>query len=237
MPAATSASLPAPVGIEHLDRQDRGLRRDPGLGQAVALDLGDRARDVRAVAVVVGRSAACRAITFQPGSRRPARSGAGATPVSTTATTTPAPRVTRPGRAGADRVEAPLLRAARIGHGRLERVQAAQRLGVAHSARAPQGAQRRRSDGPRARRTTTARSLRHGAHLHGAGGGERRRGERARPQADDDGVAGPADGRERAARADDEDGASATAVEVRIRHAESVAAGRVTAQARGVPDV
>ena len=114
MPAATSTSLPVPVGGEHLDREDRGLRRDPGLGQAVALDLRHGARDMRAMAVVVRRIAAARdhvparqQATGEVGRRRHAgvddrdddarAAGQG------------------PGRAGPDGVESPLLRAAGIG--------------------------------------------------------------------------------------------------------------------------
>jgi hypothetical protein len=73
--------------------------------------------------------------------------------------------------------------------------------------------------------------LRQRADLHGVGGRDRSRGERAGTQTDDDGVAGPGDsGREQPDEGDSGGGGG-------IRHASTVAAATVTAQARRVPDV
>ena len=175
-----------------------------------------------------------RASTFQPGSRRPSRSGAGATPVSTTATTTPAPRVSGPGRVGADGVEAPLLRAARIRRRVGERLQPAQRLGVAHRARAPQHAQR---GGPVAGATCTTTTRSRGTA------------PTCTAPAASSAVAASAPGRRpttigvgRVRDAGNEQPEQRTRTEERagggsVRHGKSVARGRVTAQARRVPDV
>ena len=186
MPAATSTSLPVPSASSTFT----GRIEASGATPDSASPLPSTSAIVPATCVpwpLSSAEASLPAMTFQPGSRRPARSGAGATPVSTTATTTPAPRVTSPGGSGPDRVEAPLPGAAGIGLGRLERAQAPLRLGVADGARPAQHAQRDRPAVGRQAHDDGAQ-LRHRSHLHRAGCLERARDDGARPQADDDRV-------------------------------------------------
>ena len=211
------------VGREHLDRQDGGLRRHARLGNAVALGLGHRARDVRAVPVVV--RGVVRALDDVPARQQaPRQIGRGRhSRVDHGDDDTRAARQ-RPGRPGPDGVEAPLPVAVR----RLEDVQAAERLHVAQCPRAPQRSQRgapmgggqAHDDGPQAW---------HRADLHRVGGIERRCGQRTRPQADHHRVARPRGSRH---QQDGEDGGE----DVR-RHGRSVAGWMVTAPAWPVPDV
>jgi hypothetical protein len=77
---------------------------------------------------------------------------------------------------------------------------------------------------------------RHGAHLHGVGSVECGRSKRARPQADDDRVGRLCDAGNEQPEQKDEEEQNAPAVGS-MRHGMSVAGGRVTAQARRVPDV
>ena len=158
-------------GVEHLDRQDRGLRSDAGLGQAVALDLRHGAGDMGAVPVVVRRVVAA-------GDHVPAREqtsgevGSGGHARVDDGDDDAGAARDRPRRRDADGVETPLLRAPRIGCRDIERLQAADGLGETHGARAPQRAQ------------AAARwGRRHVDDDARAGAGRRRSGWRLRPRA------------------------------------------------------
>ncbi len=220
-------------GIEHLDGQDRCLRRDAGLGQAVALDLRHGAGDVRAVPVVVDRVVAA-GDHVPAGQQTPGEVGSGGHARVDDGDDDAGAARDRPGRRDADGVEAPLLRAPRIGRREVERTQAAHGLGEADGARAPQRAQGGSPMGRRHVHDDHAQA-RDSADLDGVCGLERRRGDGARPQADGDGVAGARRARKEQEDQGDEGGHEAAGV--RRRHAGSLAGGRVTAQARGVPDV
>ena len=126
--------------------------------------------------------------------------------------------------------------AAGIGRDLGERLQPVQRLGVAHGARASQGTQR----GAAVRRSDVHdddAQPRHGAHLHPAGRVQRGRGERARPQADDDRVGRVRDAGASNATRSDEDGDGARAEGVGEACGRALRGDRVTAHARRVPDV
>ena len=173
MPAATSTSLPVPSASSTLTGRIEASGATPASASPLPSDLRDRACDVRAVAVVVGRRSRCPSMTFQPGSMRPARSGAGATPVSTTATTTPAPRVTtrrprsRPRRGpiagrGRDRAGESRARAGAAAARRSGRRATGAGRAAPHSGGSPAGARRRRAASgplpPARRRMRSARS-------------------------------------------------------------------------------
>ena len=133
----------AAARVEHLDRQQRDLRREarprPGRCRRSRRSCPRRAcrGRCRRPRPPIPRSRS------SPASRRPSRSGAGATPVSTTATTMPAPRVTLHASGCADGVEPPL--AARVpGSGALSSACTdAVELDVADERRAPEPPHRR----------------------------------------------------------------------------------------------
>ena len=157
-----------------------------------------------------------------------------ATPVSTTATTTPAPRVTA--HAAATPMASSPHCCARPGSG----------VARSSACRRRTGSAKRTARERRSARKAAARwagrhvhddhaQARDGADLDGVCRLERRRGDGARPQADGDGVACAR--RPGSEQEDQGDEGGYEAAGVRRRHAGSLAAGRVTAQARGVPDV
>ena len=140
MPAATSTSLPEPVESSTLT----GRIDASGATPDSARPLPSTSATVPATCVpcpLSSTASSLRAITFQPGSRRPARSGVAATPVSTTATTMPAPRVTA--QAAATPMASRPHCCARPGSGvaRSSACSAAHGLGEANGARAPQRAE------------------------------------------------------------------------------------------------
>ena len=138
MPAATCSSLPDAVVVEHADRQHARARARRCRRRCRCRRSPRRCR----VTCVPWPSPSCGVSSFstksRPGSSRPWRSWwAASTPVSITATTAPSPRVTECARVGLDQVEAPLLRAQRIG-GRMRRTApraAARRPEIARSRR------------------------------------------------------------------------------------------------------
>ena len=166
-------------------------------------------------------------MTFQPGSRRPARSGVGSHAGVDDGDDDAGAAASAPRPPGPDGVETPLLRAARIGQGLPNARRRRERLGVAHGARAAQRAQggaptaRRDAhddDSQARRRRRSARPRRHPARVAA---------DRARPQADHDRVvacAAPGSAQDEQHEQSGEDGQRAAEVRS-LRHGGSVADG------------
>ena len=151
MPAATSTSLPEPVAVEHLDREDRRLRSDAGLGQAVALDLRHGAGDMGAVPVVVDRFVAA-GDHVPAGEQTPGEVGSGGHARVDDGDDDAGTARDRPRRRDADGVETPLLRTPRIG---------------CRESRAPAGGARARRSARRASAVARARRRPMGRrHVH-----------------------------------------------------------------------